>query len=255
MQCKINSLIAGSDIASRSAGGAGRPRGRLERPIARPRPPEILQLAPRPCLAISRHVLALQPPGTLACHDRRCRDQTRKPRLRGRRRQAPAPDGALGLFRQGRLPARADLQRRRRLRAAALRGDRRARAARRRPEAAHHHQDRRRRAPPDGRGQRHRHEPRRDGRGARHHRALGHARLRGAAGGEQGRGEGATPDRAVRRRLLLRLHGRRPRRRDLAPRRQRRGLALVVGRQGHLHGRAGCARRGAGARHPRHRST
>ena len=45
------------------------------------------------------------------------------------------------------------------------------------------------------------------------------------------------PDRPVRRRLLFGLHGRRPGRRDLAPRRQRRGLALVLGRQGHLHGR------------------
>ena len=38
---------------------------------------------------------------------------------------------------------------------------------------------------------------------------------------------------------------------DLAPRRQRRGLALVLRRQGHLHGRAGRRRGRAGARHPR----
>ena len=45
---------------------------------------------------------------------------------------------------QGRLPARADLQCRRRLREAALRGDRPPGAARRRPQAAHHHRGRRR---------------------------------------------------------------------------------------------------------------
>ena len=60
------------------------------------------------------------------------------------------------------------------------------------------------------------------------------------------------PDRPVRRRLLLGLHGRRQGRRRLAPRRQRRGLALVVRRQGHLHGRARRRRRSAGPRHPRH---
>ena len=55
--------------------------------------------------------------------------------------------------------------------------------------------------------------------------------------------------RPVRHRLLFRLHGRRPRRGHLAPRRHRRGVALVVGRQGHVHGRRRGARRGAGARH------
>ena len=47
---------------------------------------------------------------------------------------------------------------------------------------------------------------------------------------QSGRGNGA--DRPVRRRLLFGLHGRRPRRRDFAPRRHRRGLDVVLGRQG-----------------------
>ena len=53
------------------------------------------------------------------------------------------------------------------------------------------------------------------------------------------------PDRPVRHRLLLGLHGGGSRRRDLAPGRDRRGVAVVVGRQRHLHGGAGAARRGA----------
>ena len=65
----------------------------------------------------------------------------------------------------------------------------------------------------------------------------------------QGR-RGRDADRPVRRRLLFRLHGRRPRRRGLPPRRHRRGLAVVVGRQGHLHGRAGGARGCAGSAAP-----
>ena len=133
-------------------------------------------------------------------------------------------DGALGLFRQRRLSPRTDLQCRRRLRKAALRGHRRAGAARRRRQAAHHARHRCRSTSPDRRGQRHRHEPRRDGRGARHHRALGHQGLPGADRGQQGRRK-RDPDRPVRRRLLFGLHGGGPRRRGLAPRRHRRGVA------------------------------
>ena len=103
---------------------------------------------------------------------------------------------------------------------------------------------------PHGRGQRHRHEPRRDGRGARHDRALGHQGLHGADRGRAGRRK-RDAHRPVRRRLLLGLHGGGPRRRRLPPRRHRRGLAVVVGRQRHLLGGAGGARRCAGARHPR----
>ena len=47
------------------------------------------------------------------------------------------------------------------------------------------------------------------------------------------------------------LHGGRPRRCDLPPGRQRRGLALVLRRQGHLHGLARARGRRARARHPR----
>ena len=104
---------------------------------------------------------------------------------------------------------------------------------------------------PHRRGQRHRHEPRRDGRGARHHRPLRHQGLHGADRGQQGRRK-REPDRSVRRRLLFGVHGRRQGRRDLPPRRQRRGLALVLRRQGHLHGRRPQPADGrAGARHPR----
>ncbi len=98
-------------------------------------------------------------------------------------------------------------------------------------------------------GQRHRHEPRRDGRGARHHRALRHQGVHGEGRGGAGRRR-RHADRPVRRRLLLGVHGGGPGRRDLPPRRQRRGLALVVGRQGHVLGHARRARRGARARHP-----
>ena len=44
----------------------------------------------------------------------------------------------------------------------------------------------------------------------------------------------ARVHRPVRHRLLFGVHGRRPRRRDHAPGRQRRGLAVVVRRQGHV---------------------
>ena len=180
-------------------------------------------------------------PTTTRPHRRHSRDPgrhpNREPRLRGRCRQAAAPDGALGLFRQGRLPARADLQRRRRLRAAALRGDRRPRPARRRSQAAHHHRGS---TPTSG-------ELAVEDNGIGMSRdelveALGTIARSGtkafmerleAAQGRRGR----HADRPVRRRLLLGLHGGRPRRRRLPPRRRGRGLALVVGRQGHLHGR------------------
>ena len=63
-------------------------------------------------------------------HERR-QGRRRDAELSGRGRQAPQPHGAFGLFEPRRLPARADLQRRRRLRAAAHAGPRQARAARR----------------------------------------------------------------------------------------------------------------------------
>jgi hypothetical protein len=53
--------------------------------------------------------------------------------------------------------------------------------------------------------------------------------------------------------FLLRLHGRRPGRRVLPPRRHRRDVAVVVRRQGQLHGRPGTTRSWArsGRRGPR----
>ena len=166
----------------------------------------------------------------------------RSPTLPGRRRQAAAADGALGLFREIGLSARTDRQCRRRLRAAALRSHRRAGAAWRRSKAAHHAHARRRQAATHGRGQRHRHEPRRDGGGARHHCPLRHQGVpRSHRGGAERRGDGA--DRPVRRRLLFGVHGGRTRRGDFAPRRYRRGLRLVLGRQGHVCRVAGRGRR------------
>ena len=129
--------------------------------------------------------------------------------------------------------ARTDLECRRRLRAAALRSHRRTGAARRGAEAAHHAHGRCRQTAADRRGQRHRHEPRRDGRGARHHRPLRHQGVsRSHRGGEGRRGDGA--DRPVRRRLLLGLHGGGTGRGDFPPRRNGCGVRLVFGRQGHL---------------------
>ncbi len=59
---------------------------------------------------------------------------------------------------------------------------------------------------------------------------------------------GDRADRPVRRRLLFGLHGGRAGRCDLAPRRNRCGLAVVVGRQGHFrHVARGARRRAARA--------
>ena len=75
------------------------------------------------------------------------------------------------------------------------------------------------------RRQRHRHGPAGTDRQSRHHRPLRHQGLPVALNGRQGR---RRADRPVRRRLLFGLHGRRPHRRHQSPRRQRRGLDLVV---------------------------
>ena len=81
---------------------------------------------------------------------------------------------------------------------------------------------------------RHRHGQGGAGEEPRHHRPLRHPRLHPVAGRGQA-GRAAEPDRPVRRRLLLRLHGRRPGRGDVAPRRRRGGLDLGLGRAGGLH--------------------
>ena len=79
---------------------------------------------------------------------------------------------------------------------------------------------------------------------SRHHRPLRHQGLPVAPDRGQGR---RRPDRPVRRRLLFRLHGGRPHRRDQPPRRRRRGLDLVVVRRRRIRGRARPARKTPGA--------
>ena len=103
-----------------------------------------------------------------------------------------------------------------------------------------------------GRGQWHRHEPRRGDRGAGHHRPLRNPRLHGAGRGGQGNG-GARAGRPVRHRLLLGLHGGRAGRRADPASRQRRGLDVVVRRQGRVLDRRRRPCRGTGARHARGR--
>ena len=73
--------------------------------------------------------------------------------------------------------------------------------------------------------------PRGADRQSRHHRPLRHPRLRRDAGGSAKPEDRPEPDRPVRRRLLLRLHGGRARRGHLPPRRQRGGLDLGLRRR------------------------
>ena len=110
-----------------------------------------------------------------------------------------------------------------------------ARAGRRRRRLPRHPDGRQGRPHPDHRRQRHRHEPRRAGRESRHHRPLRHRRLHEADDRRREQGHGA--DRPVRRRLLFRLHGRRPGRGDEPQGRRERGLALGIRRQGRVHDR------------------
>ena len=88
--------------------------------------------------------------------------------------------------------------------------------------------------------------PRGADRQSRHHRPLRHPRLRRRRWPSAKPEERPEPDRPVRRRLLLRLHGGRPGRGDLAPGRRRGGLDLGVRGRGELHHRAGRARARAG---------
>ena len=81
-----------------------------------------------------------------------------------------------------------------------------------------------------------------------HHRQFGHARL----SRQTRKGKGRRLHRPVRRRLLFRLHGRRPRRGRDAARRPGSGLAVEFRRQGLLSDRGSAARRGARRRRPRH---
>ncbi len=104
-------------------------------------------------------------------------------------------------------------------------------------EDDHHHRQRHR---PVGRG---------GGRQPRHHRQERHARVHDGAPGRPE--EGRAADRPVRRRLLFRLHRRRPDHGRVAPRRPagRAGRALELRRRRRLRGRDDHP---AGARHRRH---
>ena len=172
--------------------------------------------------------------------DTATRRRARDPRLPGRGEAAAAPHDPLAVLEPRDLPARAGLQRLRRLRQAALRGARTTPALfeddaeladphRLRPRGAHPHRGR----------QRHRHEPRRGGREPRHHRQVRHARVLLAA--HRRPAEGRAPDRPVRRRLLLVLHRGRQGDGADAPRRARPrpGRALGVRRRRRVHRRDG----------------
>ena len=111
-----------------------------------------------------------------------------------------------------------DLQRLRRLRQAALRGDRQARSPGRRRQARDPPRARQGSRHARHRRHRHRHGPPGADRQSRHRRPLRHQGLPEGPGRGQGRRQ---PDRPVRRRLLCRLHGRRPHRSDQPPRRRR----------------------------------
>ena len=76
---------------------------------------------------------------------------------------------------------------------------------------------------------------------SRHHRPFRHPRIRRGAGVGEARGA-AQPDRPVRRRLLLRLHGGRPGGGDVAQGGVRGGVHLGLGRRRPVHHRAGDAR-------------
>ena len=153
--------------------------------------------------------------------------EARDAKLRGGGLEAPLPDGAFGLFEPGRLPPRADLQRRRCLREAARDGAREAGAARRGLRLPDHARPRQDRRHAHRRRQRHRHGPGRADRQSRHHRPLRHPRLPRRP---LRRRRGLGADRPVRRRLLLGLHRRHVGRGHVAEGRVGRGLALDLGR-------------------------
>ena len=139
---------------------------------------------------------------------------------------AAAADDPFAVQQPRNLPARAGVERLRRLRQAALRGPRPARTLRGRRRTGHPHRDRPRGAHADGLRQRHRVVPRRGRRAPRHDCALRDPRVLRQAVGRPGQGRAA--DRPVRRRLLFGLHRRRPGHRDLAARRAGGGRGGAV---------------------------
>ncbi len=114
--------------------------------------------------------------------------------------------------------------------------------------------DRRRGPDADDPRQRHRDEPRRGRRPDRHHRQVRHRRAAGqAAPGPRvrpGRDRHRRPDRPVRRRLLLELHGRRPGHDGDPQGRHAHRRALGVDRRGQLHDRRGPGRAAGDVGHP-----
>ena len=101
----------------------------------------------------------------------------------------------------------------------------------------------------DYRGPRDRHGPCRPRGQSRHHRPVRHARVRPVTRERQARGT-AEPDRPVRRRLLLGVHGRGPGRGDVPRGGVGRGLGLGVRGPRRLYVGAGSA--GRGGHHDRH---
>ncbi len=115
----------------------------------------------------------------------------------------------------------------RRRRQAALRRPVRPGAVRKRQRAENPHRLRPRRPHADHHRQRHRHEPAGSHRAHRHHRQVRHPRILQQA--VRRPEEGRRADRPVRRRLLFRLHRRRPRDADHPPRRPHRPSTACAG--------------------------
>ncbi len=186
-------------------------------------------------------------------HDDDDRDdggQCRHPRLPGRGARAAAPDDPFALQPSRDLPARADLERLGCQRQAALRGAGATGAAGRRVGSQDLDRPRRQGRYADRPRQRHWHDTRGSGRPSGHHREVRHGRVLQAA--HRRPAEGLAADRAVRRRLLFRVHRGRRGRGVLAQGGRggggRHALDFEGGRRVHgRDGRAGRARHGSGA--------
>ena len=166
----------------------------------------------------------------------------------GRGQADPAPRHPFAVLQQGDLPARAGVQRVRRLRQAALRSAGQQCLVGRRAESRGAGVLRQGSEDIDHPRQRYRHERRGGGGAPGHHRQEWHARIPGAA--RRREEEGCQPDRPVRRGLLFRLHRRRPHHRVVTACRGAscRRRALEQRRRGRVRGRG---HRQARARHRR----